>query len=544
MESWRGDLLGRRLDAASGCRTSGRSRSRRSRAMTLSSSPAFQRTTCRIGPNTSRQLARRCRARRYAARRRCRRAPAPRLPRRTRPSLRIASTWPSRRCLRVGVDDRADIGRRSARIAELQLARGAGDHLEHAVGDVLLHDRAGAGRAALAGGAEGGHHDVVGDLLGQRGGVGDHGVDAAGLGDQRHDRAVLGGERAVDRPGDLGRAGEGDAGDVAGGRPAPRRRAPSPGTRCSASAGMPASCSSRTASEGDQRRLLGRLGDDGVAGGERRRDLAEEDGEREIPRADADEAPRPRRTRRFSSPVGPGSGGRRSRNGRGLGGVVAAEIDRLADLRDGVVERLAGLACEQRQQRSRRASIRSAARSQRGGARRRGRARSRRRKPACAASMARSASAGVGLARRVPTTACRRSASATSRAVPPAVLPPMSGPACGERRPRRPAISASKRFEAARLPNSTPAEFFRAAEEIGRQRDAAMARVRRLPMSLGRAARAAARSARRDRWRADEGGIGAVLEQPAHEIGEQLLVAADRRIDAAGEAVALAHRFS
>ena len=32
----------------------------------------------------------------------------------------------------------------------------------------------------------------------------------------------------------------------------------------------------------------------------------------------------------------------------------------------------------------------------------------------------------------------------------------------------------------------------------------------------------------------DEGRIGAVLEQPADEVGEQLLVAADRRIDAAG----------
>src|SRR6266436_5947538 len=34
----------------------------------------------------------------------------------------------------------------------------------------------------------------------------------------------------------------------------------------------------------DQRGLLGGLGDDGVAGGERRRDLSEENGERKIPR--------------------------------------------------------------------------------------------------------------------------------------------------------------------------------------------------------------------------------------------------------------------
>jgi hypothetical protein len=40
---------------------------------------------------------------------------------------------------------------------------------------------------------------------------------------------------------------------------------------------------------GDQRRLLGRLGKHRVAGGQRRGDLADENGQREIPRADADE---------------------------------------------------------------------------------------------------------------------------------------------------------------------------------------------------------------------------------------------------------------
>ena len=38
----------------------------------------------------------------------------------------------------------------------------------------------------------------------------------------------------------------------------------------------------------------------------------------------------------------------------------------------------------------------------------------------------------------------------------------------------------------------------------------------------------------------DEGGVGAVLEQPAHEIGEQVLMPADRRIDAAWLAQRLA----
>ena len=39
----------------------------------------------------------------------------------------------------------------------------------------------------------------------------------------------------------------------------------------------------------DQRGLLGRLGEDGIAGGERGGDLAGEDREREVPRADAGE---------------------------------------------------------------------------------------------------------------------------------------------------------------------------------------------------------------------------------------------------------------
>ncbi len=40
---------------------------------------------------------------------------------------------------------------------------------------------------------------------------------------------------------------------------------------------------------GDQRCLFGRLGDHGITGGQRRRDLAGEDGERKIPGADTDE---------------------------------------------------------------------------------------------------------------------------------------------------------------------------------------------------------------------------------------------------------------
>ena len=116
--------------------------------------------------------------------------------------------------LGLGVDHRADMRGGIAGIADDEFARRARDHLDHAVGDVVLQEQQPQRRAALAGGAERRGHDVVGDLFGQRGGIDDHRIDAAGLGDQRHDRSVLGGERAVDRSRHFGRAGENDAGDI------------------------------------------------------------------------------------------------------------------------------------------------------------------------------------------------------------------------------------------------------------------------------------------------------------------------------------------
>ena len=90
--------------------------------------------------------------------------------------------------------------------------------------------------------------------------------------------------------GDVGRAGEGDARDAVGRRRVPRRHvSPGPGKSASASAGTPASCRHSIARAAIERRLLGGLGDDGVARGERGGDLADEDRERKIPRADADE---------------------------------------------------------------------------------------------------------------------------------------------------------------------------------------------------------------------------------------------------------------
>ena len=179
-----------------------------------------QRTTCSTGPNTScLELARAVefddRGRDISARRGRRPilVPAKTHARRAcRRSSGRACPWPRRRSpgrhgWRGRADRRAPI--RARRPAIMSSTR---------VGDVLLHAEQPQRRAALAGGAESRGDDVVGHLLGQRGGIDDHGVDAAGLGDQRRDRAVLGGERAVDDARDFGRAGEGDAGDARGRR--------------------------------------------------------------------------------------------------------------------------------------------------------------------------------------------------------------------------------------------------------------------------------------------------------------------------------------
>ena len=115
---------------------------------------------------------------------------------------------------RLLVDHRADIGRRIERIADHQRLGRAAQHAQHAVGDVVLQAQQPQRRAALAGRAERAGQHVGDHLLGQRGAVDDHRVDAAGLGDERDDRAGPGGERSRDRLRGLGAAGEGDAGDA------------------------------------------------------------------------------------------------------------------------------------------------------------------------------------------------------------------------------------------------------------------------------------------------------------------------------------------
>ena len=64
---------------------------------------------------------------------------------------------------------------------------------------------------------------------------------------------------------------------------------PSPGSSCSTSRRHAGLAHQRDGAAGDQRRLLGRLGDHGIAGHQRRGDLAGEDRQRKVPRRDADD---------------------------------------------------------------------------------------------------------------------------------------------------------------------------------------------------------------------------------------------------------------
>ena len=114
----------------------------------------------------------------------------------------------------------------------------------------------------------------------------------------------------------------------------------------------------RHGQRGDQRRLLGRLGDHRIAGGQRRRDLAGEDRQREVPRADAgDHAQRPMRVVRQS----------RRRSPRSSAGSRPLRAPRRWHCRSDLpASRTIGPSSG-----SSRASIRSAARRRRRGARRR-----------------------------------------------------------------------------------------------------------------------------------------------------------------------------
>ncbi len=113
---------------------------------------------------------------------------------------------------------------------------------------------------------------------------------------------------------------------------------------------MPACSSRRTACAATSGVCSAGFAIDGVARRERRRHLAREDREREVPRADAGEHAPPVQRQLVALARRPGQAQRRAEIRPRARGVVAQEVHRLAHLGDAVGHRLAGFAHAHRDQ--------------------------------------------------------------------------------------------------------------------------------------------------------------------------------------------------
>ncbi len=272
---------------------------------------------------------------------------------------------------------------------------------------------------------------------------------------------------------------------------------------------------------GDQRGLLGRLGQDRVAGSERRRDLAR----RRSPAGSSRERCRP-----------PGPSGRWSavvELGLGAGGVVAAEIDRLPNLGHGVGDRLAGFAHGEADER---ADVRL---EKVGGALEAGGTLGDPgRGPCLGGGFGRSQGpghlVGAGLANEpddVPVVGgvANRRLGASARLV-----------RSQDRRggPRRLRRLGQPLLEPAQVPLAGEVEPPRVAAlgtvEIRRQRDAIGGAAAQVPGLRHLVGHQLVDGDGRIDQAVDEGGVGPVLQEAADQVGQQRLVGADRGVDAAG----------
>ncbi len=273
----------------------------------------------------------------------------------------------------------------------------------------------------------------------------------------------------------------------------------------------------------DQRRLFGRLGHHRVAGGEGGGHLAGEDGQREVPGRDAGEHP-------AALPLGPPFG---------LGRVEAQEVHRLAHFADAVEPGLAGLPRRQCQPFADGVLVAIGGPAQAvgafpGGACRPGRG-----------GLPRSRQRGIDVLRRghdhladhvvgvggIVHRHHRPGGRARGgRRCPPAVLPP--------RCPRPFQVVQVQRVGEVVAAGIPPP----GAEQRRRPGDARVGDI--LAQRLHRGHRVGGNFPRTDRGvhhLVDEGAVGAVLQQPANQVGEQVAVRTDRCIDPAARALAAQH---
>ncbi len=225
------------------------------------------------------------------------------------------------------VDDGAAIGGQVPRVAHMQRVHRALEHGQQIVGDILLHIEAAQSGAALARRLERAFDNRLHRLFRQRGRIHDHRVQPPGFRHQRRAGGEVFGHCGADFQRGRGRSGKGDPGHprVRSQRRANRTAAGQQLQRIARHAGA---MQQRHGQMRDQRCLFRRFRQHRIAGGQRGGDLAGEDCQRKIPRADAGE--HPGRVRVGNS-----------------GGVIAQEIHRLAQLGNGVGQALAGLAGEQ-----------------------------------------------------------------------------------------------------------------------------------------------------------------------------------------------------
>ena len=250
-----------------------------------------------------------------------------------------------------------------------------------------------------------------------------------------------------------------------------------------------------------RRRLLGRLGGDAVAGHQRGDHLAGEDGQREIPRADADE-----HATAVQAQLVAFAGGARQRLRTealdGLAAVVAAEVHRLAHLGHAIGQRLAAFLDEQ------------------------------------SAELAQPRFERIGgTLQHCRTLGHRLRAPGMEAGV--------------QTSHRRVDIGTGSQRHAGRLHVAQSREqrlALRDAREVGTRRVAPLGAIQRhrqrLRRRLCRMQRRAEQLFQMHRLVGQlmhEGRVGAVLQQPAHEVGQQVAVFADRRIDAASDRRILQH---
>ncbi len=226
------------------------------------------------------------------------------------------------------VDHRPDISGETARIAHAAFGHCPAQHLQRVVGHVVLQTQHAQGRTTLTGAVEGGGQHVNHHLLGQRGGVNDHGVQAASFGYQRRRASLRVQTRrniALQQRRHFGGAGKHHAAHAVIRSQFRADRFTTPRQQLDHASRHARFKQNVDTLRGNQRRLLCRFRQHAVTCGKGGGNLAGEDRQREIPRADTHH--RAERTVRFVIEII-----------AHLACVVVQEIDGFTHFGDGVAE--------------------------------------------------------------------------------------------------------------------------------------------------------------------------------------------------------------